>query len=71
MATPVKIESKKKGKFVVTGNKKVDTSLISNPKIGDWLLCHGELAINKISKKEADNIFGLIKQCPHDHVHSH
>ena len=70
MATPVQVKSKiknKKSRFMVTGGKEVDTSLLSGLKVGDWLLCHADLAINKISKKEAANIFGLINKCSHTH----
>ena len=74
MATPVQIvaSSKKQGtKVKVMGGKSVDISLVQNARVGDWLLVHGDLAINKISKKEANNIFSLIKQCPHEHTHGH
>jgi hydrogenase maturation factor len=74
MATPVQVKLRVKGeklKVLVEDGKKIDISLVSDAKKGDWLLVHGDLAINKISKKEAYNIFSLIKQCPHEHNHEH
>lgn len=73
MATPVEILQKVNGKkkAMVTGDKEVDVSLIDDAKKGDWLLVHGNLAVNKISKKEADNIFNLIGKCSHNHEYTH
>jgi len=70
MATPVKVRLKVKSeklKVEIEDGKKIDVSLVPDAKKGDWLLCHANLAINKISAKEAKNIFGLIGQCPHGH----
>lgn len=68
LATPVKIESRIKNKessVKVTDNRTVDISLVPDAKKGDWLLCHGPMAINKISAREAKNILGMIKKCGH------
>lgn len=40
----------------------IDISLTKNVKIGDYLICHGDLAINKLSKKEAKKILKLSKE---------
>jgi hydrogenase maturation factor len=72
MATPVMVKSKIRGQqsnIKIEDGKIIDVSLVSDVKKGDWLLVHGDLAINKISKKEADNIFQLIGQCSHGHEH--
>ena len=72
MATPVQVKLKVKSeklKVKVTGDKLVDISLTPDAKPGDWLLVHGDLAVNKISDEEAKNIFGLIKTCNHHHHH--
>jgi len=45
--------------------KKVDISLVQDLKPGDYLLVHEHLAINKISKKEADQILELAEKCHH------
>lgn len=70
VATPVKlikIEGKKG--FVENESKKkvVDLSLVEEPKKGDWLLVHGEMAIGKVDASEADEILKLAKQCQHSH----
>lgn len=36
---------------------KVNLSLIENPKVGDWILNHAGVAIHKMTKKEAEDIF--------------
>ncbi|EKD56686.1 MAG: hypothetical protein ACD_58C00120G0009 [uncultured bacterium] len=70
LATPVQIKLKTKNeklKVIVDGDKEVDISLVPKAKKGDWLLCHGDLAINKIDESEAKTILGMIKSCQHQH----
>lgn len=70
MATPVRVKSKiknQKSKIKIEDGKIIDISLTPDAKVGDWLLVHGDLAVNKISDEEAKNIFGLIKKCAHHH----
>jgi hydrogenase expression/formation protein HypC len=40
---------------------KVNIALVKNVKIGDYLLVHAEMALNKIPKSEAEKILKLIK----------
>lgn len=40
---------------------RVSVCLLKNVKIGDYLLVHGEMALNKISKSEAEKILKLTK----------
>lgn len=66
LATPmqlVRIEDEDYG-YVEHGGKeyKVMLSLIDDPAVGDWLLAHGELAVSRVSSKEAENIIRLINQ---------
>lgn len=70
LATPVKIKSKvesKKSKVMVDDDKIVDISLIPDAKVGDWLLCHADLAVQKISSRQAEEILSLQKECHHHH----
>jgi hydrogenase expression/formation protein HypC len=70
LATPVKIKSKcknQKSKIVVEGGKEVDISLVPDAKIGDWLLCHADLAVQKISESQALEVLELSNQCHHNH----
>ena len=46
---------------------KVSLSLISKPKVGDWILAHGELAINTVTKSEALDILKLVNSCAGHH----
>ncbi len=64
LATPLKIKEIKDEKAVVESDGHshiVDLSLIKEPKIGDYVLVHGEMAINKLEPKEAEKILKLIK----------
>jgi len=61
-ATPGKV-IKLKGKIATIEmpqhRHQVDTSLLKNVKIGDYLLVHQKMAINKIPRKEAQKILKL------------
>jgi hydrogenase expression/formation protein HypC len=64
LATPIQIKSIKKDIAVVEhdGKKfKVSLQLVPKAKVGDWLLAHGEIAINTIPEKEALGILELIQ----------
>jgi hydrogenase expression/formation protein HypC len=65
LATPVKI--KKVNKMTATvdhAGKDFDVSLqlIPKAKVGDWILTHGEIAINIIPESEALDILNLIRK---------
>jgi len=68
LATPMKL-SKIEGEygFVEHNGKeyRVELSLIDEPKVGDWLLAHGEIAVNKVSDKDATDILELITKSEH------
>jgi hydrogenase maturation factor len=49
---------------------KVSLSLIEKPRVGDWILAHGDLAVSRIPKSEAKTILDLIKESGHTHNHS-
>jgi len=74
LATPMELK-KIKGEwgYVIHDGKeyKVSLSLIPKPKVGDWILAHGELGINKIPANEAKNILKLIKDSCTCHTHPH
>jgi len=71
LATPSKvIKIEKEWATVETPNHfhKVNICLLKNIKIGDYLLVHGEMALNKLSKTEAEKILKLIScGCEHEH----
>ncbi len=64
LATPLKIKEIN-GTNAIVGNDKhthiIDLSLIKNPKIGDYILAHQNMAINKIPPEEAKKILKMIK----------
>ena len=65
LAVPVKVTKITGRKAEIESGKKVDISLVDDLKVGDYLLVHADLAINKISKDEAEKIIQLTKQCHH------
>ncbi len=70
IATPVKITKLKKDKAVVDAlgeQIEVDVSLLKGVKVGDYLLAKGELAIQKLSPEDAEEILKLVQKCKHQH----
>ncbi len=64
LATPVKLEKIDKDFGFVKNGKtkvKVSLSLIKDPKVGDWLLVHGNMAINKLTAHQAEEILKLVR----------
>lgn len=63
LAVPLKIK-KIKGNKAIAGNDnhnhEVDLSLIKNPQVGDYILAHGDMAINKLPVEEAEKILKII-----------
>ena len=66
LATPSKI-IKIEGEWAIvqsgTHYHQVNLSLVKNAKVGDYLLIHDNLAINKIPQKEALKILKMTKAC--------
>lgn len=38
----------------------VDISLLKEPKVGEYVLAHGEMAINKLPAEEAEKILSIV-----------
>ena len=68
LATPSKV-IKIKGQWatVQSGDHhhQANLSLLKNIKVGDYLLIHDELAINKVPKTEAKRILDMIEKHSH------
>ena len=63
LATPLKIIKIENEKATVESGihqYTVNISLIKDAKVGDYILAHGELAINKIPEEEAKKIIAII-----------
>lgn len=72
LAIPMKVKKVQKEGVVTAEGKKVDTSLITSElEVGDYLLVHNDLAVNKIAPDEAKKIIGVVSSCSHNHTHSH
>lgn len=64
LTIPAQIAKLEKGKAVIRENerfKQVQISLVPNLKVGDWILYINDLALEKISKKEAKEILELLE----------
>lgn len=63
LATPSKVIKIKNGCAIVKSGKhthQANLSLVKNVKIGDYVIVHGDLALNKIQKQEAKKILKMI-----------
>ena len=63
LSIPVKIYKikSKRGQIKIKGNyREVNLELLSNIKVGDYIIVQNNFAIRKISKKEAKKILNLI-----------
>jgi hydrogenase assembly chaperone HypC/HupF len=56
----IKIKGKKAVVESGDHNHVIDLNLIKDPKIGDYILAHGDMAINKVPQEEAKKIFKII-----------
>jgi len=64
LTVPLKIIKINKNKAEVKqgrSSKEVDISLLPSLKKGDYILSQSNIAVKKISKKEADNILKVFK----------
>ena len=64
LATPSKIiKIEKEWATVKSGDHthKANLSLLKGAKVGDYILVHADLALNKIEKEEAKRILKMIK----------
>lgn len=70
LATPMKL-TRIDGEygFVEHAGKdyKVSLSLIDEPKTGDWLLAHGEIAVSRVPQEDALEIIDLISKTETKH----
>jgi len=65
LATPSKVIKIEKDWAIVKTphhSHKINICLLKNVKIGDYLLVHGEMALNKIPKSEAEKILKLLNK---------
>lgn len=70
LATPVRIVKIDGQKAVVESGDhthNVDLSIVENVQVGDYVLAHGELVIQKLPKDEAEKILGMISTLSHEH----
>jgi len=64
LATPAKVIEVNGQKAVVQSGDhthNVDLSLVENVQVGDYVLAHGELVIQKLPKDEAEKILDMIQ----------
>lgn len=64
LATPMKIKEINGNKAVVESGShshEVNIDLLKDAMVGDFVLVHGDMAINKVSKGEAEKILEIIE----------
>jgi len=70
LATPVQVKTLD-GQFAEVDHDgqlfKVNIVLIQDLKVGDWIMAHGDLGVNKMPEADALEILELSKS--HDHCH--
>lgn len=74
LATPAKIVEINGQKAVVQSGDhthNVDLSLVENVQIGDYVLAHGELVIQKLPREEAEKILSMIQNLEKGGEHKH
>ncbi len=61
---PVKLIKKDKNKgFIKTGKKMQEINLeLTNTKVGDYVIVHSGIAVQKLDKKEAKKTLDLFKE---------
>ncbi len=65
LATPLQIKSIKNKTATVEHDGRdfeISLQLVPQAQVGDWVLAHGEIAINTIPDKEALSILALIRK---------
>jgi len=65
LGIPVKIESLEgeEAKVNLSGNiLRISTSLLDDPKVGDYVLVHAGFALQKIDEDEAKKTLDLLKE---------
>ncbi len=73
IAIPQKIKKIEKNKATIEtkhGEKEIDISLVSDAKVGDWILAHDKIAINKVEPQEVKKLLDLTakggnQKCKH------
>lgn len=69
LAIPNKVIKIEKNQAIVQSGgheHRVNLDLVKNIKVGDYLLIHDKLAINKLGKTEAKKILKIIKDHPNE-----
>jgi len=61
LTLPYKIEEMKGTKAKLNNGRIVNTDLIKKIKVGDWILVNANLALKKITAKEAEEINNYLK----------
>jgi len=64
LAIPLKILEKRGDKVIVgdeNHNHKANLSLVKDVKVGDYVLVHGDMVLNKVEKSEALRIIKMVE----------
>lgn len=61
LTIPLKIKSIAGKTARLSDGREVNLALITNPQPGDWVLANADLAVSKVSAKEAQEIINYLK----------
>ena len=53
------------------GKRKVTVAMLEDPKVGDWVLIHGDLALSKITEEEAEENIKILEDSKIHNSHCH
>lgn len=61
LTVPLKVKEVNGLKAKLSDGREVNVALINDLKIGDWVLANADLAVSRISEKEAEEINNIFK----------
>lgn len=64
LTSPQKIKKVNGQAAELTNGRMINIALIKKPKAGDWVLANANLALTKITAKEAEEINNYISYAP-------
>jgi len=62
LTIPAKIDKIDGGQAKLIDGRMVNINLIKEPRVGDWLLVNADLAVSKITAKQAKEINNYFKK---------
>jgi hydrogenase assembly chaperone HypC/HupF len=61
LTLPFKIKKISGDRAELSDGRSVNIAMVEKPKVGDWVLANADLAVAKVSQKEAEEIKNYLK----------